>query len=83
MKMETRSMGSLPRPSSTGGATREIRETRPSAGEITSPSRTGVTRAGSRKKKMTQTVSASMGQVSHAPHHRRIRVAAPAIAMKG
>ena len=50
MKIETRSIGLSPRPSSCGGGAVVIWLTRPSAGETTRPSRTGVTRGGSRKK---------------------------------
>ena len=50
MKMETRCNGSAPSPSSAGGRKKPTEQTIPSAGETTSPSRSGVTRAGSRKK---------------------------------
>ena len=46
----TRVSGASPRPSSAGGTAGTIIDTRPSAGLTTSPSRTGVTRGGSRKK---------------------------------
>ena len=50
MKIETRGSGRSPRPSSIGGTALMILLTRPSAGDTTIPSRTGVTRTGSRKK---------------------------------
>jgi hypothetical protein len=50
MNTETRVIGVAGRPLSGGGTVVTIWLTRPSAGEITRPSRTGVTRAGSRKK---------------------------------
>ena len=50
MKIEMRGSGAAPRPSSGGGATVMTWLMRPSAGATTSPSRTGVTRGGSRKK---------------------------------
>ena len=50
MKIEMRVIGSAGRLSSGGGRAEAIWLTRPSAGEITSPSRCGVMRIGSRKK---------------------------------
>ena len=50
MKMETRGSGRSPSSSSFGGTALTIWLTRPSAGDTTMPSRTGVTRGGSRKK---------------------------------
>ncbi len=50
MKTETRVIGSGGSSSSAGGTAVVIRLTRPSAGETTSPSRSGVVRGGSRKK---------------------------------
>ncbi len=50
MNTETRKVGTCGRSSSGGGRTVAMRFTRPSAGETTSPSATGVTRSGSRKK---------------------------------
>src|SRR5438552_599451 len=57
MKIETRINGLSPRPSSAGGSTCVIMEMRPSAGATTMPSRTAVTRTGSRKNSAHQTVS--------------------------
>ncbi len=50
MKIDTRVSVLLPSPSSGGGLALTIWLTRPSAGDTTIPSRTGVTRTGSRKK---------------------------------
>ena len=50
MKIEMRGSGLSPRPSSRGGTAVVIWLMRPSAGATTRPSRTGVTRGGSRKK---------------------------------
>ena len=50
MKIDTRGSGCSPSPSSFGGTALTMRLTRPSAGDTTMPSRTGVTRSGSRKK---------------------------------
>ncbi len=50
MKIEMRGSGRSPSPSSGGGTALVIRLTRPSAGDTTRPSRSGVTRGGSRKK---------------------------------
>ena len=50
MNTDMRNIGATPMPSSCGGAMVVIMLTRPSAGDTTRPSRTGVTRGGSRKK---------------------------------
>ena len=50
MKIETRGSGRSPSSSSFGGTALTTWLTRPSAGATMMPSRTGVTRAGSRKK---------------------------------
>ena len=50
MKIDTRGSGRSPSSSSFGGTALPMRLTRPSAGATTMPSRTGVTRCGSRKK---------------------------------
>ena len=50
MKIETRCSGAMPSPSSGGGAAKPAKLTTPSAGAMTRSARTGVTRAGSRKK---------------------------------
>jgi len=50
MKIETRGSGRSPSSRSFGGTALVMRLTRPSAGDTTMPSRTGVTRSGSRKK---------------------------------
>ena len=57
MKIEMRGSGRSPRPSSAGGMTCVTIETRPSAGATTMPSRSGVTRTGSRKNSAHHTVS--------------------------
>jgi hypothetical protein len=50
MKIEMRGKGVVPRPSSRGGGAVVIWLIIPSAGATMRPSRTGVTRGGSRKK---------------------------------
>ena len=57
MKIDTRGSGRSPRSSSCGGTALMTWLTRPSAGATTMPSRTGVTRAGSRKNSAHQSVS--------------------------
>src|SRR5262245_19267681 len=57
MKIDTRGSGAVPRPSSAGGTALTTRLTIPSAGATTMPSRTGVTRTGSRKKKAHHAVT--------------------------
>src|SRR5689334_18673608 len=83
MKIETRSSGRSPRPSSAGGIAFTIIETRPSAGETTMPSRTGVTRIGSRKNSAHQIVSTVPIQPSGVQIQNRIRLASAKPPMKG
>src|SRR5580693_1024314 len=75
MKIEIRGSGRSPRPSSAGGSTCVTIETRPSAGATTMPSRTGVTRTGSRKNSAHQSVSKTPIQPSGVQIQNRIRVA--------
>ena len=83
MKTEMRGSGRSPRPSSAGGKTCAIMETRPSAGDTTMPSRTGVTRTGSRKNSAHQTVKAVPIQPSGVQIQNRIRLTAANAPMKG
>ena len=83
MKMETRSIGAAPRPSSCGSAIVVIWLTRPSAGATTRPSRTGVTRGGSRKNSVHQTVSKVPIQPSGVQIQNSTRLASAKAPMKG
>ena len=83
MKIEMRGSGRSPRPSSAGGSTCAIIETRPSAGDTTMPSRTGVTRTGSRKNSAHQIVSSVPIQPSGVQIQNRIRLASAKPPMKG
>ena len=74
MKIDTRGSGASPRPSSAGGSTCVTIEMRPSAGATTMPSRTGVTRTGSRKNSAHQTVSSVPIQPSGGQIQNRIRL---------
>src|SRR5262249_51811784 len=72
MKIDTRGNGLSPSPSSAGGSACTTIDTRPSAGDTTMPSRTGVTRTGSRKNNAHQIVSTlpiqpSGGQIQNRP----------------
>ena len=58
-KIETRGRGVGSRPSSGGGTASSISDTRPSAGATTSPSASGRTRFGARKKAALAAVAAS------------------------
>ncbi len=75
MKIEMRGSGLSPRPSSAGGSTCVTIDMRPSAGATTMPSRTGVTRTGSRKNSAHQTVSNVPIQPSGVQIQNRIRLA--------
>jgi len=79
MKIEIRGSGLSPRPSSAGGSTCVIIEIRPSAGATTMPSRTGVTRTGSRKNSAHQIVSKVPIQPSgvHSQNRSRLTSAKP------
>ena len=83
MKIEIRVSGLSPRPSSAGGSTCAIIETRPSAGATTMPSRTGVTRTGSRKNSAHHTVRSEPIQPSGVQIQNRIRLASAKPPMKG
>ena len=83
MKIEMRGSGLSPRPSSAGGNTCVIIEMRPSAGATTMPSRTGVTRTGSRKNNAHQIVSTVPIQPSGVQIQNRIRLASAKPPMNG
>ena len=83
MKIEMRGSGLSPSPSSAGGSTCATIETRPSAGDTTMPSRTGVTRTGSRKNSAHQTVSTVPIQPSGVQIQNRIRLASAKPPMNG
>lgn len=84
MKIDTRSVGALPRPSgpaiSGGGATSAICVTNPSAGATIMSPPAGVTRTGSRKKAPTHNVTPNISQprISH-PRSQKQSVTIPAI----
>src|SRR5580700_9463796 len=75
MKIDTRCNGAMPRPSSGGGAAKPAKLTTPSAGDMTRSARTGVTRAGSRKKYAHHKVATRPSQPSGAHIHHRMSVA--------
>ena len=83
MKIEMRNSGLSPRPSSAGGTTGVTIETRPSAGDTTRSSRTGVTRTGLRKNSAHQIVSTRPIQPSgdHSQKNSSVTTAKPP--MKG
>ncbi len=83
MKIETRGRGVSPRSSSGGGTADVICEIIPSAGEITRPSPTGVTRRGSRKKYAHQAVARAPIQPSGVEIQNRISVTSANSAMNG
>src|SRR3984893_15639272 len=83
MKIEIRGNGLSPRPSSAGGSTGVTIEIRPSAGATTRPSRTGVTRTGSRKNSAHQIVSKLPIQPSGDQIQNRIRLASEEPAING
>ena len=83
MKIDTRGSGRSPRPSSCGGAALTTAEMRPSAGATTMPSRTGVTRTGSRKNSAHQIVSTVPIQPSGAQTRNRIRLASAKVPTNG
>src|SRR5260221_14192336 len=74
MKIDTRGSGRSPNSSSFGGTASATRLTRPSAGATRSPSRSGVTRAGSRKKYAHQSVATNPNQPSggHSQNNSRL-----------
>jgi hypothetical protein len=83
MNIEMRGSGLSPRPSSAGGNTCVTIEMRPSAGATTMPSRTGVTRTGSRKNSAHQMVSNVPIQPSGVQIQNRIRLARAKPPMNG
>src|ERR1051325_1402513 len=83
MKIETRVSGFTPRPSSAGGTALMMRLTRPSAGATTMPSRTGVTRGGSRKKEAHHPVNRVPIQPSGDQIQKRTRLSSAKAPMKG
>ena len=83
MKIDTRGIGRSPRLSSGGGTALMIRLTRPSAGATTMPSRTGVTRTGSRKNSAHHTVNTVPIQPSGVQIQNRIRLASAKPPMNG
>src|SRR6516164_6358003 len=83
MKIEMRGSGLSPRPSSAGGTACAIIEMRPSAGATTMPSRTGVTRTGSRKNSAHQMVNTVPIQPSGAQIQNRNRLTSAKPPMNG
>src|SRR5437763_15358758 len=83
MKTDTRGSGSSPSASSGGGTAFVTRLTRPSAGDTTSRSETGVTRGGSRKKYAHHSVSNVPSQPSGVHSQNRIRLASANAPMNG
>src|SRR5579885_457028 len=83
IKIEIRGSGVDPRPNSCGGDRVVIWLTRPSAGATTKPSRTGVTRGGSRKKKAHQIVSTVPIQPSGVHSQNRDRATSAKAPMNG
>ena len=83
MNTEMRGSGRSPSPSSAGGSAMVIIETRPSAGDTTSPSRTGVTRTGSRKNSAHHTVRMVPIHPSGDHSQNRTRLASAKPPMKG
>lgn len=83
MNTEMRVRGASPMPSSGGGAAGDIACTTPSAGLMISPWRVGVTRDGSRKKYVHQSVRTTQSSPSGVASHHSTAVAAAKPAMNG
>jgi len=83
MKIETRINGLSPRPSSAGGSTCVIMEDAAIGWRHPMPSRTAVTRTGSRKNSAHQTVSTVPIQPSGVQIQNRIRLASAKPPMNG
>ena len=78
--METRVLGSLPRPSSAGGTALPTLMIVPSAGATASPSCNGTIRSGSRKKNMSAAVAIAKSSPKVEESRNATTVAAAAIA---